>query len=178
MKHRVEETSQILHLHRQNILQAQIALILGLSECRVRHVLRLRWDEPAGLNCGRAWRIMQENGKSTKEEVREWLKGMTKWENPVAGMGPATFMRLKRWSNEVDDEPEMAMTPAKPEDHKTLWAVLKMLDWSSLSVAGMTLVPPHSGPIGFIPIFRTREQAVAWSNGKEENIRKITVNAP
>jgi hypothetical protein len=50
-----------------------------------------------------------------------------------------------------------------------LWAVMKAHAWSSLTVAGIEMTSPAEGPQRFIPVFETREQAVAWA-GSEEHV--------
>lgn len=52
---------------------------------------------------------------------------------------------------------------------RRFWCVMKAHGWQNLSVAGIAMKPPAEGPQHFIPVFDTREQAVAWS-GTEEHV--------
>jgi len=49
------------------------------------------------------------------------------------------------------------------------WCVMKAHGWANLSVAGIEMAAPKEGPQHFIPVFDTREQAVAWA-GTEEHV--------
>lgn len=60
------------------------------------------------------------------------------------------------------------------EQSKTLWAVMKAHSWASLSIGGVELAAPEDGPCRFIPVFDTREKAVAWA-GSDENVRELSV---
>lgn len=55
------------------------------------------------------------------------------------------------------------------------WAIMKAYTWGSLSVEGSPLTPPVEGPQRFVPIFDTHEQAVAWNNGSDVDVRQMTV---
>jgi len=46
---------------------------------------------------------------------------------------------------------------------------MKAHGWANLSVAGIEMAAPKEGPQHFIPVFDTREQAVAWA-GTEEHV--------
>lgn len=54
-----------------------------------------------------------------------------------------------------------------------MFAVMKALSFSSLSVGPYELHAPEEGPHRFIPVFLTREQAVKWNDGSEDNIFAI-----
>lgn len=57
----------------------------------------------------------------------------------------------------------------------TLWAVMKAQSWDSLSVwNGLPLRAPKEGPHKFIPVFNTREQAVAFDES-EEHVVMLTL---
>ena len=56
---------------------------------------------------------------------------------------------------------------------RRLWCVMKAHEWSNLSVAGIEMVAPKKGPQYFIPIFDTREQALAWSGNDETHIHAL-----
>ena len=63
--------------------------------------------------------------------------------------------------------------PAEPTPEVTapvMWAVMKAYSWSSLTVGGMSLGSPPEGPQRFVPVFDSREQAVEFDNGCEDNI--------
>lgn len=56
-----------------------------------------------------------------------------------------------------------------------LWAVMKAQSWDSLSVwNGLPLRAPKEGPHKFIPVFNTREQAVAFDES-EEHVVMLTL---
>ncbi len=56
---------------------------------------------------------------------------------------------------------------------QTLWCVMKVSKWSSLTVFNnIPLNSPSGGPSGFIPIFNTKEEAIIWDNGSEEYVRQ------
>lgn len=46
---------------------------------------------------------------------------------------------------------------------------MKAYGWANLSFAGIEMAAPKEGPQHFIPVFDTREQAVAWA-GTEEHV--------
>ena len=51
-----------------------------------------------------------------------------------------------------------------------MWAVMRAVPWSDVETTmapGVKLTASDEGPQHFIPIFDTREQAVAW-NGSED----------
>ena len=52
---------------------------------------------------------------------------------------------------------------------RRFWCVMKAHGWQNLSVAGISMQAPAEGPQHFIPVFDTREQAVAWA-GTEEHV--------
>ena len=54
------------------------------------------------------------------------------------------------------------------------WAVMKGYPWSSVEAAGIPLQSPPEGPHRFIPIFDTREQAVAWAGSDEHVVELAT----
>lgn len=58
---------------------------------------------------------------------------------------------------------------------KSYWAVMRAQEFSLIETAiGMPLQHPPEGPQRFIPVFDTKEQAVAW-NGGEDNVKEMTV---
>lgn len=66
-------------------------------------------------------------------------------------------------------------TPKKPSpkpEPKVLWMVMKAFTWASLEVYGMPVQNPPEGPQRFVPVFDTREQAVAWA-GTDQNVVMI-----
>ena len=57
-----------------------------------------------------------------------------------------------------------------------LWAVMKAHAWDSITTAhGIPLMCPPEGPHRFIPVFTTREQAVAWA-GSDEHVAMLMPN--
>jgi hypothetical protein len=50
-----------------------------------------------------------------------------------------------------------------------MWVVMKAHTWENIEVMGMSIRPPPDGPQRFIPMFDTREQAVAW-DGSDEHV--------
>jgi hypothetical protein len=57
-----------------------------------------------------------------------------------------------------------------------LWAVMKAHAWDSITTAhGIPLMCPPEGPHRFIPVFNTREQAVAWA-GSDEHVAMLMSN--
>jgi hypothetical protein len=93
-----QRSAEILRLHRQGLTPPQIHRATGICRNRIWYTIRDRSDEPEGLNCGRSWHVMRENGKRTKDEVREWLKGRNKSRSGIPGCGEYVFARLKGWS--------------------------------------------------------------------------------
>lgn len=57
-----------------------------------------------------------------------------------------------------------------------LWAVMKAHAWDSITAHGFPLQCPTEGPHRFIPVFNTREQAVAWA-GSDEHVAMLMPNA-
>jgi hypothetical protein len=94
-------SAEVLRLHRLGLTPPEIHRQTGICCNRVWQTLRDRHDEPEGLDCGRTWHVMRENGKRTKEEVREWLQGRnSKHRSGIPGCGAYVFTRLKEWSAE------------------------------------------------------------------------------
>lgn len=62
---------------------------------------------------------------------------------------------------------------------KNRFAVMKLYNWSSLSVNGIKLSAPidDKGPQFFTPVFETREQAVSWAGG-DENVMEVQPKNP
>lgn len=57
-----------------------------------------------------------------------------------------------------------------------LWAVMKAHAWDSITTAhGIPLMCPDQGPHRFIPVFNTREQAVAWA-GSDDHVAMLMPN--
>lgn len=58
---------------------------------------------------------------------------------------------------------------------KPMWAVMKAQSFSSIEINGIPLsVPANKNlPTAFIPLFETREQAVAFDNGSGAHIAKV-----
>lgn len=58
-----------------------------------------------------------------------------------------------------------------------MWVVMRAHSWESLEVSGLALRNPDNGHQRFIPVFNTKEQAVAWS-GSDEFVHRLYVSAP
>ena len=57
-----------------------------------------------------------------------------------------------------------------------LWAVMCSHTWKEVSTStGIPVHGPAEGPHGFIPLFFTRKQAVAWA-GSDKHVRELTPN--
>jgi hypothetical protein len=55
---------------------------------------------------------------------------------------------------------------------ETMWAVMVAKAWESITVNGVPLKEPADGPTRFIPLFDTRDKAVAW-HGSEDDILPV-----
>ena len=55
---------------------------------------------------------------------------------------------------------------------RRFWCVMRAYGWANLSVAGIEMAAPKEGPQHFIPVFDTREQAVAWA-GTDEHVYEL-----
>ena len=64
----------------------------------------------------------------------------------------------------------MSTSTRKP---KRMWAVMTGQSWNSFTVEGMEIGLPEEGPHGFIPLFDTRAQAVAWSRSGEKHVVEV-----
>ena len=75
-------------------------------------------------------------------------------------------------------QPKQDDAPASlaPAPCSALWAVMKAHAWDSITTAhGIPLMCPPEGPHRFIPVFDTREQAVAWA-GTDEHVAMLMRN--
>ena len=58
-----------------------------------------------------------------------------------------------------------------------MWAVFKAYSWSSITLSAyngtLALSTPAEGPQRFIPLFDTKEQALAFTNGDDTNIFQV-----
>jgi len=57
---------------------------------------------------------------------------------------------------------------------KLLWCVMKAHGWENVECERGWLRPPPEGPHKFIPVFNTREQAVAWA-GSDDHVQPLEV---
>jgi hypothetical protein len=65
-------------------------------------------------------------------------------------------------------------TQAEP---KSYWAVMRAQQFTDIETAmGIPLQHPSEGPQRFIPVFDTKEQAVAW-NGGDHNVKEMIVTS-
>jgi hypothetical protein len=64
-------------------------------------------------------------------------------------------------------------------EKKVYYAVMKLNKWEDIKLqsVGQYRVPfpisfqsPNNGEVGYIHVFDTRENAIKWNNGKDENI--------
>ena len=62
----------------------------------------------------------------------------------------------------------MKTTKTKPP----MWVVMIVSGWDLLTINGIQTTPPKEGPHAVLPLFNTREQAVAW-NGSEDNVHEL-----
>ena len=63
-------------------------------------------------------------------------------------------------------------------DTRSMWAVMKALDWDVFSVFGVARFrAPDEGPQRFIPVFDTREQAVAFDHGNDAHVVELVMGA-
>lgn len=53
------------------------------------------------------------------------------------------------------------------------WAVMKAQAWSSITANGVPLSAPQEGPCRFIPLFKTKSEAVKFEHGSRKNIVKL-----
>lgn len=58
----------------------------------------------------------------------------------------------------------------------TYWAVMKAYDFRAMSVFGICLTAPKEGPHRFIPVFDTKEQAIAFEDGCKDHVYMLTIN--
>jgi len=63
------------------------------------------------------------------------------------------------------------------EPVRIYWAVMSILKWDGIKIRGIPSGAPPEGPRYFRPIFKTREQAVAWA-GSEEHVTEVVVLPP
>jgi hypothetical protein len=54
-----------------------------------------------------------------------------------------------------------------------MWAVMKAQSWGQLTVNGIPLQPPQDGPCAFIPLFKTRRQAIVSEHGRADYVREV-----
>jgi len=54
-----------------------------------------------------------------------------------------------------------------------MWAIMKAYGWNSIEITGVNIIPPPNGPQRFIPLFDTREQALAFTDGDESNLQEM-----
>ena len=60
-----------------------------------------------------------------------------------------------------------------PVEKKSMWVVMRALSFDSLETMGRKLSAPVGGPFRFMPVFETKDQAVAFEEGCEDNVREI-----
>jgi len=58
---------------------------------------------------------------------------------------------------------------------KSYWAVMTAQQFTDIKTEiGMPIQPPPEGPQRYIPVFDTKQQAVAW-NGSERGVKEVIV---
>jgi hypothetical protein len=65
--------------------------------------------------------------------------------------------------------------PTPEASAQIMWVVMTAYLWSNVTVNGMPMRSPADGPQRFMPVFESREQAVAWNNGCEDNVSIVRV---
>ena len=65
------------------------------------------------------------------------------------------------------------VTAHHQEGNRSLWAVMKAYPWSDIKVEGVLLQGPPEGPHRLVPLFRSRELAVAWAGSDEHVVELI-----
>ena len=65
------------------------------------------------------------------------------------------------------------------------WCVMKAFQWSTFEIASnhplilkQPVTMPEGGPQRFIPVFDTREQAVAFEDGDETFVQELKMSNP
>lgn len=56
---------------------------------------------------------------------------------------------------------------------KVMYAIMKAQSFGNIEINGVPVKVPEKGPQAFIPLFETREQAVAFDNGSEAHVAKV-----
>lgn len=67
-------------------------------------------------------------------------------------------------------------TPVKvssDDTPKEMWCVMKVHKWNHLQVGGYKVSAKQIGSSGFIPVFDSRELAVAWDDGSDEHVFRL-----
>ena len=59
---------------------------------------------------------------------------------------------------------------------KRMWAVMTAQPWSAFTAGGLEITGPEEGPHKFMPLFDTREQAVAWSLSGDKHVVEVELN--
>lgn len=68
------------------------------------------------------------------------------------------------------------MTKRKLRKPETWWVVMKRYTLASLEVHGIALSSPPDEPQAFLPLFETKEQAVAFEDGDDTYVREMRTN--
>ena len=58
---------------------------------------------------------------------------------------------------------------------KSMWAVLRIYPWGSLTHGGSEVRSPVSGSHGFCPVFNTKEDAVRFA-GSEDAVAELEIS--
>lgn len=54
------------------------------------------------------------------------------------------------------------------------WVVFRAYEFSTLSVGGINLMSPDEGPHWFLPVFKTKKDAIAFNCGSSHYIKSVT----
>lgn len=134
-----------------------------------------------GVNRGKGRKIEHKNGKLRirgdfdTDETHDRIKNLIAIKNPgwsITGYCPAKPLAAK--PRPSVDHVASGKSLADATEVKLFYAVMKAQSWSALSALGLPLEPEdrENGPCRFIPVFDSREAAIAW-DGSEEHVREM-----
>lgn len=57
-----------------------------------------------------------------------------------------------------------------------MWTIMKLYKWDSMETnLGVGVTMEKGGPIGFIPVFQTKEDAIKWEGADSHHIVELIV---
>ena len=136
-----------------------------------------------GVNRGAGRKTEHKNGQLRIKAdydapgTHDKIMAMIRRKNPgwcITGFAPAKPLAAKTCPS-VDDA-ALGKSLAGATEVKYLYAVMKAQPWSSIKVIGYPITPPAEGPHRFIPMFYTREQAVAWCGGDDTHVAQMSTH--